>query len=194
MTTYRVTAERTKKWWVLQAVDAPGAISQVARLDQADQIKEAIAFVTGEPEETIEIEIEPVLPEALSNELDAINKLSEESRAANTAAAERSRDVARALHVYLDLSLRDVGNVLDISHQRAHQLATEGTEEAWTRLPTPTKVYLCEHIREPLPPRVWQDLQSARFVNWWARVNDDDTHSLEPSAWEWIESRAAAVK
>jgi hypothetical protein len=52
---HTVTAERSGDWWVLQAVDAPGAISQVASLDDADQIKEAIAFVTGEPVDTIEV-------------------------------------------------------------------------------------------------------------------------------------------
>ncbi len=58
-----MTAERAGEGWVLQAVEAPGAISQVARLDQADQIKEAIAFVTGEPEESVEIQLR-VTPEA----------------------------------------------------------------------------------------------------------------------------------
>lgn len=57
MSKYTVTAERSGQWWVLQAVEAPGAISQVARLDQADQIKEAIAFVTRESEEDIEIHL-----------------------------------------------------------------------------------------------------------------------------------------
>lgn len=57
---YTVTAGRSGKWWVLQAEEAPGAISQVARLDQADDIKEAIAFVTGEPEESIEIKVRVV--------------------------------------------------------------------------------------------------------------------------------------
>lgn len=60
MTRYTVTAERTKHWWVLQAVEAPGAISQVKRLDRADVVKEAISIVTGEPEDQIEIDLRPV--------------------------------------------------------------------------------------------------------------------------------------
>ena len=60
MTEYEVTAEQSGKWWILQAVEAPGAISQVASLDQADDIKEAIAFVTGQPKGSIEIRLRVV--------------------------------------------------------------------------------------------------------------------------------------
>ncbi len=61
MSTYTVTAERSNTWWVLQAQDAPGAIAQVADLDQSDEIIEAIAFVTGEPEQSISIRVTPVV-------------------------------------------------------------------------------------------------------------------------------------
>ena len=40
---------------MLQAIEAPGEISQVSSLDQVDIIREAIAFVTGEPEAEIEL-------------------------------------------------------------------------------------------------------------------------------------------
>ena len=59
MSRYKVTATWSGEWWVLQAVEAPGAISQVASLDQAGEIVEAIAFVTGEPAEDIEFELLP---------------------------------------------------------------------------------------------------------------------------------------
>ena len=52
-----VSAERSGEWWVLLADDAPGAISQVHHLAGAVQIEDAIAFVTGRPENEIEIEI-----------------------------------------------------------------------------------------------------------------------------------------
>lgn len=42
---------------MLQAVEAPGALSEVENLEDADQIKEAIAFVTGEPESEIDIKV-----------------------------------------------------------------------------------------------------------------------------------------
>ena len=57
VTTYTVTAERSGRWWALQCVEVPGAISQVTRLDQADVIKEAIAWVADVHEDSIEINL-----------------------------------------------------------------------------------------------------------------------------------------
>lgn len=57
---YTVTAQTSGRWWSLQALEAPAALSQVSRLDQAEQIIEAIAFVTGEAEDEISIEVRPV--------------------------------------------------------------------------------------------------------------------------------------
>lgn len=122
MSTYTVTAERSGRWWSLQAVEAPAALSQVARLDQADQIIEAIAFVTGEPEQDISIEVHPVnLPDSWREHL----RIAQESRQAAAESNSRSaqeyraaaRDLARA-----GLSVRDIGTVMDVSAQRAHQL------------------------------------------------------------------------
>lgn len=125
MTTYTVTAERSGKWWVLQADDVPGAITQVARLDQADQIKEAIAWVADVPESEVEIEVAVTLPEGVQVHLDRAAELREEARRANAESAEESREVARTLHEDLGLTVRDIGAVLEVSHQRAHQLVQE---------------------------------------------------------------------
>lgn len=65
---YTVTAERAGDRWVLQAVEAPGAISQVANLDEADQIKEAIAFVRGESQGDIEIEVRRIFDITVTRE------------------------------------------------------------------------------------------------------------------------------
>lgn len=56
MSAYTVTAERGSRWWVLQCLEHPGAISEVARLGQAhDAMREAIAFVAGVPEDSVDI-------------------------------------------------------------------------------------------------------------------------------------------
>lgn len=118
---YHVTAERAGKFWVLQAVEAPGAISQVSRLDQADVIREAIAFVTGETEASVEIAVEPALPEAAQRHLTEARRLRRLAEQANTESAREARAAARALHD-ANITMRDIGNVLGVSHQRAHQL------------------------------------------------------------------------
>lgn len=123
MTSYTVTAERSGKWWVLQAQEAPGAISQVSRLDQADQIREAIAFVTGEPEDSIEIELHPILSEKLERARANADRLRALADRFSTAAAFESRQFARELAAS-GLTVRDVGAVLGVSYQRAQQLIT----------------------------------------------------------------------
>lgn len=56
MITYTATATESEGWWTLQCVEVPGAISQVRELHQAESmIREAIAFVLGQPEATIDL-------------------------------------------------------------------------------------------------------------------------------------------
>lgn len=118
---FTVRAERSGRWWVLQAAEAPGAISQVSRLDQADQIIEAIAFVTGESPDEIELDLRPVIPDAVSRHLAEAQRLREESALAQARAAEEVRAAARELRAQ-SLTLRDIGTLMDVSYQRAHQL------------------------------------------------------------------------
>lgn len=124
MSRYTVTAERSGKWWVLQAQEAPGAISQVARLDQAGVIREAIAFVTGEPEADVEITVQPVLPADVSRRLELVEQLRTQAAEAQSQAAQEFRAAARELKD-AGLTLRDIGDVLDVSYQRAGQLISQ---------------------------------------------------------------------
>jgi hypothetical protein len=124
VTTYTVTAEREGRWWALQCVEVPGAISQVTRLDQADVIKEAIAWVADVPEGSIEIEVIPQISADTREHMDAARQLREESDRAKRRAAEEARFAAAAL-ARDGLSLRDIGVVMDVSFQRAQQLVSE---------------------------------------------------------------------
>lgn len=122
VTRYTVTAERGRRWWVLQCVEHPGAISEVARLDQAPTaMREAIAFVAGVDPSDVEVDLRPVVPDAVGSHVRAAARLREEAHRANREAAAEARAAARVLRD-AGLSVRDVGTVLGVSHQRAHQL------------------------------------------------------------------------
>lgn len=124
LTRYTVTAERGRRWWVLQCVEHPGALSEVARLDQAqDAMREAIAFVAQVDPPDVEIDLRPVVPPEVAGHVQAAAQYREQASWANREAAREAREAARALRA-AGLSVRDVGTVLGVSHQRAHQLIT----------------------------------------------------------------------
>lgn len=120
--TFTVTAERTRSgWWALEC-DEVGAVSQVRRLDQAaDDMREAVAYLSGLPESDVDITVVPVLPDAFQLHLEEARRLAAVAADANRRAAEESRAAARALRAE-GLTLRDVGTVMGVSHQRAQQL------------------------------------------------------------------------
>jgi len=61
MQEFTSTARKDGRWWVVQCDQHPGAISQVARLDQAQEHqREAIAFVAGLPREVISVTVRTV--------------------------------------------------------------------------------------------------------------------------------------
>jgi len=122
VTRYTVTAERGCRWWVLQCVEHPGAISEVARLDQAeDAMREAIAFVAQVDPAEVEIDLRPAVPVEVGQHVAAAARLRAQARTANSEAAREARGAAQVLRD-AGLSVRDVGTVLGVSHQRAHQL------------------------------------------------------------------------
>jgi hypothetical protein len=55
---YTSQARKEGDWWIVQNDQEPGAISQVAELDQATEAqREAIAFVADVPAESIDITV-----------------------------------------------------------------------------------------------------------------------------------------
>ena len=121
--TFTVTAERGRgPWWVTECAEV-GAVSQVRRIDQAaDDIREAIAYLSGLPEDSFDVEVTPVLPDAFWEALRAAQGQRDVAAAANRAAAELNQQAARVLRDE-GLTLRDVGHLMGVSHQRAAQLA-----------------------------------------------------------------------
>lgn len=116
-----VTAERGRRWWVLECAEA-GAVSQVKRLSQADaEMREALAHQLGLPEHAFEIDVVPTLPDAYVTQAAAAAEARRVAQEANARAARHARAAARAL-ADAGLTVRDIGSVMGVSHQRAAQL------------------------------------------------------------------------
>ena len=129
MTRYTVSAEWTGRWWVLQADEVPGAISQVKRLSQASEIVEAIAFVTGEREEGIDIDVRPVVPSEAAAEIAGAEEARGLSRHYNAVSAAKSRSAVISLKAQ-GLTLDDIGALLHVSKQRVSQLLNDTVRPA----------------------------------------------------------------
>nr|WP_300339872.1 hypothetical protein [Actinomyces sp.] len=124
MRTFTVTAERGRgDWWVLEAPEV-GAVSQVRRLDQAEEeMREAIAYLAALSQDEVTVDLVPVLPEAYTSAAARAEESRRVAAEATRAAAEASRAAARSLRE-AGLTLRDVGTIMGVSHQRAAQLVT----------------------------------------------------------------------
>jgi hypothetical protein len=121
---YTATARRDGPWWVVQCDQLPAAISQVRRLDQAPDIhREAIAFVAGIPADQVEVDVVADVPTAVTDTLRRVATLRAEVTAAEVEARSLWTAAARELHA-AGLTVRDVGTVLGVSYQRAHQLVS----------------------------------------------------------------------
>ena len=123
MTTLHVTATRNRRGWTLVGVEY-GAVSEVARLAQAaDEMREPLAYLSGLPEDGFEIEVTPQIPAAFETELVLARQLRADAERSRAEALDHSR---KAAHLLVDagLPVRDIGQIMGISYQRAHQLVS----------------------------------------------------------------------
>lgn len=127
MKDYRVETEfgRSGNWWVISVPDIPGAHSQARRLGQVEDVaRELIALMTDDPPESFALHVDLKLPEAVRRDLDRSAALREMAAQIQSEAAQLARRAAARLRNQ-GLPLRDVGQALGVSFQRAKQLIDE---------------------------------------------------------------------
>ena len=122
MKRYEVTVTRDGKWWMVHIPELDG-LTQARRLAEGGEMaREYIAATLGV--ELAEVEVEVHVASVAGIDVGARLKAIEDERArakelerqASEAAASLAKDLAR------EVPLRDVGAVLGVSYQRAHQL------------------------------------------------------------------------
>lgn len=118
-----VTAERGATAWVLESQEA-GAVSQCKRLSQVDEeMREAIAYQLGVPADEIEIDLQVITPAGYRELAAEAARLRHQAETAAAEAAAAQRAAARVL-AEQHLSVRDIGTLMGVSYQRAHQLVS----------------------------------------------------------------------
>lgn len=122
MASYRATVTRDGRFWLVH-VDGVGS-TQARHLRELDTMaKDLITVMTGEPEPRIVVDYDIRLPAEVQDHLRRSEELRAVSAEAQARAAAEVRSAARQLHEQ-GVGLRDLGKVLGVSHQRAHQLVS----------------------------------------------------------------------
>ena len=124
-TTYTATATREGRWWMVSVPEVDG-VTQARRLsDVGEMASELVAVSLDVPLEEVEVQVvvDQVGEVAVADRLARIHADREEAARLEREASELARALARDL-VAEDVPLRDVGEVLGVSHQRAHQLVS----------------------------------------------------------------------
>ena len=126
MKTFTVTARRAGKWWALEVPEVPGVFSQVRRLDQAEAMaRDALATMLDVAPDSFEVKIEPTLDDAAREVLDALARAKEQLARVQRDAALAAQRAAVVLTRDDGLSMRDAGEVMNLSHQRIAQILEE---------------------------------------------------------------------
>lgn len=121
-TTYRVDVIKDHTAWEVK-VPQIERVTQALNLQEVDVMaRDLIHIMTGEAPATIKLDVRVTLPETAQTYVsDAIQERALADQTEREAKAKTSL-AAKTLHD-MGLTFRDIGQVLGISYQRAHQLA-----------------------------------------------------------------------
>lgn len=122
-TTYSATATREGKWWMIRIPEIDG-LTQARKLDQAaGEARDYIAASQGIPVEdvAVTIAVEQVGGLDIVAENAAIADARYQASVAERDATDRAARLAKNLAAN-ELSVREIGVVMGVSHQRAQQL------------------------------------------------------------------------
>ena len=120
---YHARCVRSGSWWAIKVEELPGVHSQAKTLDQAEGMaREAIGLYLGEDPAKIHVVVQPELPPALQADVERARRLRSEAESRQREATQVTAEAAAELVRRAQLSLRDAGRILGVSHQRVAQL------------------------------------------------------------------------
>jgi hypothetical protein len=125
--TYQVNVERDGKFWLIHVpeVDRSTQARNLAELDS--MARDLIAIMADIDPESFDVNYAVHVSDEVTTHLQQVHKLREIAATANAGAASELRAAARHLVQVDGLTVRDVGRMLGVSHQRVHQLVHDET-------------------------------------------------------------------
>lgn len=123
---YMAECRRAGDWWAINVPDVPGVFTQARRLDQTEEMaRDAIATMLRVPPHSFDVIVAWDVPGGLGNEVETARTLRELAEYAQRDAGVAARAVAAKLVKKGHLTVRDIGTLLGMSHQRVSQLLDE---------------------------------------------------------------------
>lgn len=124
MTAYEATVVRDGKWWMV-SIPAIDGLTQARRLSEATAMaREYVSAAADVPLESVSINLRfaPIgTIDDITAQIAAITESRKHAAELEQAASCQATELARRLTA-ADIPMRDIGAMLGVSHQRAHQL------------------------------------------------------------------------
>ncbi len=121
MITRDITAEREGRFWLVR-IDGTDGLTQARHYREIELMAREFICLTAEVP-LDEVAIGRIRVKGASEKLAVAAAERQQARSLERSAAEKIREVARDLHA-ASVPLVDIGAILGVSHQRAHQLVS----------------------------------------------------------------------
>ncbi len=118
-----VTATRDGRFWFLEAAQIQGLTTQARTVSEIpEMVRDLASLLTGRPETDFEVHVSFDAPEVTAH-LRAAEELAAKADELKAASAKERHEAAMVLKRQ-GVTVRDIGAVLGVSHQRAQQLVS----------------------------------------------------------------------
>lgn len=121
--TYRVSAERSDRgWWIVRVLDMRHVVTQARRASEVEEMaRDVIALLEDVPPDSFDIDLSYRVADDLDSAIADVRRLRQEADEITTRSRAATADVARRMRD-AGLSVREIGALLGIAHQRAQQI------------------------------------------------------------------------
>jgi hypothetical protein len=123
MTTYRAEVARQGKWWMVRVPEIDG-LTQARRFSEVEEMARSLLAISLDvPEDSFDlrVELEAVEDVRITERLDALHEAEKKAEESQAEVRKASHSLAVDL-AFKGVPVRDIGAILGVSHQRAHQL------------------------------------------------------------------------